>query len=208
MRVWLSDRPGALGAVASRIGSVKGDVVGIEILERGAGRAIDDLVVELPDASLVDLLIAEVAQVDGVDVEEVSSMKSASYDPDIEALEAAAAIVAMEDRAALVADLCDLAARALEASWAVVVDLDSNDILVRVGQHPDANWLAAYAHGSQHSAMVSSGQAGPDDTIAAPLPAVNAALVIGRDGRALRARERRRCVALARIADARLMELD
>ena len=39
LRVWLPDRPGALGAVASRIGGVKGDVVGIEILEQGAGRA-------------------------------------------------------------------------------------------------------------------------------------------------------------------------
>ena len=48
MRVWLPDRPGALGAVASRIGAVRGDLVGVDILERGAGRAIDELVVELP----------------------------------------------------------------------------------------------------------------------------------------------------------------
>ena len=40
VRVWLPDRPGALGQVASRIGAVRGDVVGIEILQRGAGRAI------------------------------------------------------------------------------------------------------------------------------------------------------------------------
>ena len=46
-----------------------GDVVGIEILERGGGRAIDELVVALPDAGLVDLLVREVGQVDGVDVE-------------------------------------------------------------------------------------------------------------------------------------------
>ena len=52
VRVWLPDRPGALGQVASRIGAVRGDVVGIDILERGAGRAIDELVVELPDDDL------------------------------------------------------------------------------------------------------------------------------------------------------------
>ena len=45
VRVWLPDRPGALGQVASRIGAVRGDVVGIDILERGAGRAIDELAV-------------------------------------------------------------------------------------------------------------------------------------------------------------------
>ncbi len=44
----MPDRPGALGQVASRVGAVGGDVVGIDILERGAGRAIDELVVELP----------------------------------------------------------------------------------------------------------------------------------------------------------------
>src|SRR5437763_179071 len=41
VRVWVPDRPGALGAVASRIGAVRGDLVGVDILERGAGRAID-----------------------------------------------------------------------------------------------------------------------------------------------------------------------
>ena len=35
--------PSALGQVASRIGAVHGDVIGIEILERGGGSAIDDL---------------------------------------------------------------------------------------------------------------------------------------------------------------------
>ena len=36
VRVWVPDRPGALGAVASRIGAVRGDLVGVDILERGA----------------------------------------------------------------------------------------------------------------------------------------------------------------------------
>ena len=49
VRIWLPDRPGALGQVASRIGAVRGEIVGIEILERGAGRAVDELVVDLPE---------------------------------------------------------------------------------------------------------------------------------------------------------------
>ena len=80
LRLWLPDRPGALGAVASRIGAVKGDVVGIEILETGQGQAVDELVVQLPDSTLVDLLIGEVRQVDGVEVEEVRRLGSARYD--------------------------------------------------------------------------------------------------------------------------------
>ena len=56
VRVWLPDRPGALGAVASRLGAVGGDVIGIDIIERGAGRAVDELVVELPEDGLTDLV--------------------------------------------------------------------------------------------------------------------------------------------------------
>ena len=63
VRVWLPDRPGALGQVASRIGAVRGDVVGIDILERGAGRAIDELAVALPDDELVPLLCQEIGRI-------------------------------------------------------------------------------------------------------------------------------------------------
>src|SRR4051794_23213666 len=92
VRVWIPDRPGALGAVASRIGAVRGDVVGIDILERGAGRAIDELVVELPDDTLVPLLVAEIGQVDGVDVEDVHAVDDLP-DARLDALETAAALV-------------------------------------------------------------------------------------------------------------------
>lgn len=87
MRVWLPDRPGALGQVASRIGAVRGDVVGIDILERDGGQAVDELVVELPDEELIELLIAEVRQVDGVAVEEVRSIADARHDPRLDVLE-------------------------------------------------------------------------------------------------------------------------
>ena len=86
LRVWLPDRPGALGRVASRVGSVRGDVLGIEILESGGGRVIDELVIGLPDATLVDLLIAEVSAVDGVSVEHVRPIEGDRIDPDLAAL--------------------------------------------------------------------------------------------------------------------------
>jgi hypothetical protein len=63
VRVWLPDRPGVLGAVASRIGAVRGDVVGIDILERDGGVAVDELAVTLPDASLLDLMLQEIGSV-------------------------------------------------------------------------------------------------------------------------------------------------
>ena len=53
VRVWLPDRPGALGLVASRIGSVDGDIVGIDVLEQGDGVAVDEFAVELRDPNAV-----------------------------------------------------------------------------------------------------------------------------------------------------------
>ena len=103
----MPDRPGALGAVASRIGAVRGDLTGIDILERGAGRAIDELIVELPDDGLVSLLVAEIAQVDGVDVEDVSPVPEEPVDPRLDALETAAVLLTQTS----VPDLLDALAR-------------------------------------------------------------------------------------------------
>ena len=74
LRVWLPDRPGALGSVASRVGAVGGDVIGIDILEREEGRAVDELVVELPTTDLVGLTVREVGQVAGDEGEDVRSV--------------------------------------------------------------------------------------------------------------------------------------
>ena len=215
VRVWLADRPGALGSVASRIGGVGGDVIGIEILERGAGRAIDDLVVALPDPTLTDLLVAEIQQVDGVDVEEVVIVTPDSVDPDIAALESVADLLeldANDERDTVIQGLCAIAAGGVNASWGAIVDVSdasrdgdrSAAIVARVGTPPSNEWLAAFAHGSQSSAMVSAGRAGPDDTVAAPLVRAELVLLVGREGHAFRSRERRRCAAIARIVDRRL----
>src|SRR3954447_23700236 len=138
VRVWLPARPGALGQVASRIGAVGGSVVGIEILERGAGRAIDELVVELPGADLLELLIAEIGQVDGVDVEDVRLIADALHDPRLDALETAAQLVGSSSATEILVSLCEHSARTIGASWAAVVDLDDGDVEASVGTAPEA----------------------------------------------------------------------
>jgi ACT domain len=207
VRVWLPDRPGALGAVASRIGAVRGEIVGIEILERGGGRAVDDLVVELPDGASLDLLASEIGQVDGVDVEDVKPVGAALHDPRLDALETAAQLVAAASAEQIVAELCERAAVTIGAQWAAVVDLDALSIKASVGPAPELAWLAAFVHGSKSSARVAAMETGPDDVLWAPLPAANLALLMGRDGQAFRARERRTAAALARIVDTRFREL-
>lgn len=207
VRVWMPDRPGALGQVASRIGAVRGDVVGIDILERGAGRAIDELVVRIPDATLIDLLVSEIRAVDGVDVEDVRPAAHAFRDPRLDALETAAMLMGARTGDDLLDALVGHAQHDFAAEWAVVVDLEALGILASVGEPPGAAWLEAFVAGSRSSAQAATGESGPDDVAWAPLPAAGLSLVIGRTGRPLRARERRQVAALSRIADARWAEV-
>jgi hypothetical protein len=207
VRVWLPDRPGALGQVASRIGAVRGDVVGIDILERGGGRAIDELVVDLPDDALVSLLAQEIGQVDGVDVEDVRPAADALHDPRLDALETAAMLVGASTTPELLEALCVHGARTVGAEWAVVVDAEAIEVLASTGPAPAPPWLAAFVAGSRSSVAVAGHDSGPDDVVWAPLPGAGLALVLGRTGTAFRARERRQAAALARIVDTRFREL-
>ncbi len=88
----MPDRPGALGQVASRIGAVRGDVLSIEVLEQGGGRAIDELTVALPDQDLMPLLSAEIDAVDGVSVENIRVVDIDRTDASLSALALGAAI--------------------------------------------------------------------------------------------------------------------
>lgn len=199
VRVWMPDRPGALGAVASRIGAAGGDVAGIEIIEQGAGRAIDELVVHLPDAGRVQLLIDEVSEVDGVDVEEVRPTSDVVHDPRVEALEMAADLVDAPDRAALLEALCRQTTTLTEAQWTAVLDVAEGRALVSHGDHPPVAWLLAFDSGA--------GEHGVADVIRTTLLAGQLALVLGREGGDFRTRQRDRVALLARIAAARWAEL-
>lgn len=226
IRVWLPDRPGALGQVASRIGAVRGDVVGIDILERDGGQAVDELAVELPDDQLVDLLVAEIHQVDGVAVEEVRPVAEALHDPRLDALEAAAQLVGATDVEELLAAVVVHARRVVGASWVAVLSLEppseGEGVLVADEDAPSRGWLEAFLAGSRAAEGTSaaassvpapsgsatpSGTAGRADVIWAPLPSSGLALVMGRESMAYRARERRQVAALARVVDTRAREL-
>jgi len=210
IRMWLPDRPGALGQVASRIGAVRGDVVGIDILERDGGQAVDELVVELPDDTLVDLLVNEVRQVDGVAVEEVRRVGDALHDPRVDVLEAAAQLVGATDVDDLLTSVVVHARRVVGAHWVAVVDINGrgDGVLAASDEAPSAGWLEAYLAGSRASEGATRGRgAVRSDVVWAPLPGSGLALVLGRDDMPYRARERRQVAALARVVDTRLSDL-
>ena len=67
----MPDRPGALGAVASRIGAVGGDITDVTVNRVGGGSAVDEFHVTLPGTTVdaVALLTQELEEVDGASVE-------------------------------------------------------------------------------------------------------------------------------------------
>lgn len=204
VRVWLPDRPGALGAVASRIGAVRGDVVGIDILETGDGVAVDELVVRLPQESLVGLLVEEIQEVDGVTVEDVKRADATGRDPRLDALETAAMICGADTMEELLRALVVHGSRTLGSEWAAVVDLGDGTVRATSGSAPTEAWLSAFVQGARAGG---ADAVGGDDVAWAPLPGVDLALVAGRAGTPFRAKERRQVAALARVAGTRAREV-
>jgi hypothetical protein len=199
VRVWLPDRPGALGLVASRIGAIGGDIVGIDVLERSDHVAVDEFAVVLSDASLVDLLVREIEEVDGASVEEWRAVDRFP-DPRLDALQAVEIVAGAESVRALAQHLVERVHAEFAADWAVM--LRKTEVFATAGiGAPEPTVLDALAAGTAASPAVAAGEAGPDDLAVAPLTRFDAVLLVGRAGHAIRRRERQQLLALARIAD-------
>ena len=201
VRLWLPDRPGALGQVASRIGAVRGDLLAIDILERGGGQAIDELVVRLPDETPQDLLVMEIGAVDGVAVEDIRAVPSDRPDPVMAMFELGARVAeaAPEDR---VTTLGTGLVWALDADWVVITD-PSGDVVFGLGAAPDPAWLRAFLDGSTHLGEVDRDgvDRSPADVMWARLPASGLTVTLGRAARAAHDLERTRLRLLARTLD-------
>ncbi|MCX6428963.1 MAG: hypothetical protein NT152_05215 [Actinobacteria bacterium] len=56
LHVSLPDRPGSLGAVASAIGFIGGDIRGLVVMKSEEGRGFDEITVAIPGSDPTDLL--------------------------------------------------------------------------------------------------------------------------------------------------------
>jgi hypothetical protein len=68
LRLDLPDRPGSLGAVATRLGEAGADIVSFEVIESEGGTAVDQFVLDLP-AEAVPSVTAALDRLDGISVE-------------------------------------------------------------------------------------------------------------------------------------------
>ena len=121
IRLRVPDRPGALGLVASRIGALRGDIVGIEVLDRSDGVALDELAVVFPDADVIPAVTREIAEVDGTVTESVTVV-DALPEPRIDAYRIATALCHAATADDLFQILATSARSALRADWCAVLD--------------------------------------------------------------------------------------
>ena len=130
-----------------------------------------------------------------------------SRDPRLDALESAIVLVEARSPEQLLRLLAGQAGVDFEADWAVVLVLEGPTVLSRYGRAPDVAWLSAFINGSRASLAVGGDLGAVEDVAWANLGAAEMTLVLGRKGRPLRTRERCQANSLARIADARWVEL-
>ena len=197
VRVWMPDRPGALGQVASRIGAVRGDVLSIEILEQGGGRAIDELTVALPDDDLMPLLTAEIDAVDGVSVESIRVVDPDRTDASLSALALGAAIAESPSGERLDVMVAGIR-RFAETDWVTV--LHDGTPIVQLGEPPDVGWLTAFLAGSEH--LDGLDDSSPSDLLWGHMVTSALTVAAGRTGNPIHERERVRFSLLLRLADA------
>jgi hypothetical protein len=201
IRLCLPDRPGALGAVASRIGSVGADVVSIDVLQRDGGVVIDELGIGLAGDHLINLLHDEILEVDGVTIESVRALDGPVPDRYAELLDVATELFRQSSPADLLEHLVVRVRRSLFGGFAVVLDASTCRPVASDGNLPDAEQLTA---------MVKSAGAAGDEARAvavSPMARSGSLLVVGRHEPLLRDGERQWISIMAELADHREIEL-
>jgi ACT domain len=119
LRLVVPDKPGILGAVATALGTAGVDIVSLDVLERGGGVAVDDVVVDLPDDRLPDSLITAALTVPGVQVESLRPFAGPlDTHRELELLEALARAGAGTAGKLLAAEM----PRVFHCGWALVIE--------------------------------------------------------------------------------------
>jgi hypothetical protein len=121
LRVQLEDRPGRLGSLAVALGSVGADILSLDVVDRAAGLAVDDLVVDLPPGAMPDTLITAAERLSGVYVDSIRPHTGLlEAHRELELVDHVAAADGTLNRLQV---LVDEAPRVLRVSWCSVTQL-------------------------------------------------------------------------------------
>ena len=190
LRVQLEDRPGSLGSLAVALGSVGADILSLDVIDRGSGYAVDDLVIELPTGAMPDMLITAAEALNGVRVEAIrphTGLLEAHRE-----LELIDSVAAAGERPEKLQVLVDEAPRVLRVGWCTVVgfaDGSSHRIAGSRGAPETQAAATPWMPLSHATALNATEEWVPqlwrdmDTTLAAaPLGEPTIALVLGRPG--------------------------
>jgi hypothetical protein len=190
LRVQLPDRPGSLGSLAVALGSVGADILSLDVVDRGPGYAIDDLVVELPPRAMPDTLITAAEALNGVRVDSVRP-HTGLLDTHRE-LALIDHVAAAGDTAAKLKVLVNEAPQVLRVSWCAVLRNSDHGIEPVVGSpgapetHLDAvPWMPiqqAIALDVDDDWVPQVWRELDTTLVAAPLGSSDTAVMLGRPG--------------------------
>ena len=195
VRLWVPDRPGMLGAVATHIADLGGNVVGLEVLERSGEVAVDEVRVELPDTAVPDEVALRLQAIEGAGLEEIRPVPEGSEERGLQVIAAAVTILETANPTASLAALVGLVGNLFEVEWSSLVDLRTATCVRATGHVPPVDWLLAFLAGARRAASTSN-----SGVMAGELPDAGLVLCIGRKV-PFRRREQRELEMLARVAD-------
>jgi hypothetical protein len=176
LRITLLDQPGSLGRITRVLGVAGADITQIVVLDRGEGRALDDITVYWPDAAPRQSLIQALESVSGVIVEGVwNTREGPDTYPELEILKY---ITTAGDRA--LATLLDSMPVLFSSDWAAAGPKDTPS-------RPTAFTLDSGPHSGLH-------------VITAPLPPLALTFLLARaDGPAFHRTEVHRLTRILEI---------
>lgn len=177
-----------MGLLAVQLGSVGADILSLEVVERGDGYAVDDLVVDVAPGALPDSLITAAEKVKGVRVDSIRPYSGVlDTHRELELVDRVA--TAEKDR---LQTLVDNVPRVLRVSWATVVTRSGHEVLQLFGSSgapetrlSQADWLPVGTARQLESAadwVPASWQDMDTRLAAAPLGDGKKALLLGRIG--------------------------
>lgn len=174
LRLVVPDRPGILGAVATALGDAGIDIVSVDVLERGNGLAVDDIVVELARGRLPDSLITAAQAVPGVTVESLRPFAGPlDTHRELELLDAL--VRAGEGTSARL--LAEELPRVFHSAWAVVLSAGRHS----EGQHSQGRHSGPGSGATSWEVAAASGAAPAFDGLTLPWMPLPAPLLLSSD---------------------------
>lgn len=196
MRVRMPDAPGALGQLAVAIGTVGGDIRGVDIVGNGdaveeIGTVVDDIVVNLPSGCLPDALITAAQEVDGVYVDSIRPF-SGTVDRRGQVKMLADVADRRQNRTEALDLMMDSLPQSMTAGWSIVLDTEPRTHRVAASSAAPADngkeldsapVVEARVLNSEREDWIPENWAVMDSALAAtPIQGTSLLLVIGRPG--------------------------